>query len=90
MDCHMPKMDGLAATVAIRAAESGGRRVPIIALTAAGREEDKDRCLAAGMDDHIAKPVRRARLLATVARWARQPDAAILDTAAVALRAKPI
>lgn len=77
MDCHMPKMDGLQATAAIRAAE-GDRRMPIIALTAAGKQEDKDRCLAAGMDDHLAKPVTKAGLLAAVARWAGHP--ALLST----------
>jgi len=80
MDCHMPKMDGLQATAAIRAAEGDGRRMPIVALTAAGKQEDKDRCLAAGMDDHMAKPVGKARLLATVARWAGAPDPALLST----------
>jgi len=78
MDCHMPRMDGLEATAAIRAAESG-RRVPIIALTSAGKQEDKDCCLAAGMDDHLAKPVAKARLLATVARWAADPLEVLKD-----------
>jgi PAS domain S-box-containing protein len=73
MDCHMPKMDGLQAAGAIRAGEGSRGRRPIIALTAAGKQEDRDRCLAAGMDDHLTKPVGRDRLLAAVARWAGHP-----------------
>ncbi len=71
MDCHMPVMDGYEATRQIRRmeAESGGRRVPIIALTAAAFAEDRARCMAAGMDDHLAKPVERERLIAVVQRW---------------------
>ena len=80
MDCHMPRMDGLQASAAIRAREGGRGRTPIVALTAAGTHEDKDRCLAAGMDDHLSKPVRKARLLATVARWAGHAGPAARST----------
>ncbi|MBN8525099.1 MAG: response regulator [Planctomycetes bacterium] len=65
MDCQMPVMDGFEATAAIRA--SGGR-LPIIALTANASEEDRERCLAAGMDDHLGKPVHLADLQAAIAR----------------------
>jgi len=65
MDCHMPVMDGLEATRTIRAAETDRRQV-IIAVTGDG---DRDECLAAGMDDHLMKPVRPAVLRATLARW---------------------
>jgi signal transduction histidine kinase/DNA-binding response OmpR family regulator len=58
MDCHMPRMDGFEATEAIRRAEPAGRRLPIIALTASVLESDQQRCLAAGMDTHVAKPIR--------------------------------
>ncbi len=70
MDCQMPGMDGFAASQAIRAAEGIGRRIPIIALTANAGPEDRLRCLASGMDDHLAKPVRQldlARVLGAIA-----------------------
>jgi CheY-like chemotaxis protein len=70
MDCQMPDMDGFEATVAIRAREpSGVRRTPIVALTANAIEGDRDRCLAVGMDDYLAKPLRLADLRRVVARW---------------------
>ncbi len=65
MDCHMPVLDGLDATRAIRAGE-GGRRPIIIAVTG---ENNRDACLAAGMDDFLAKPVRPPTLRATLSRW---------------------
>ena len=59
MDCMMPDMDGYAATRAIRAAEraTGAPRLPIVALTASARREDRDRAMESGMDDHVAKPL---------------------------------
>ncbi len=62
MDVQMPVMDGLEATRRIRSKETPGRHVPIIALTANVLREDVERCLAAGMDDHVGKPIRPAEL----------------------------
>lgn len=71
MDCQMPEMSGYEASEAIRRVEAaqGRPRVPIIAMTGNVMAEDRARCLAAGMDDHLAKPIARADLYAMVARW---------------------
>jgi CheY-like chemotaxis protein len=70
MDCLMPEMDGFEAARAIRAAEGGtGRHIPIIALTASAMAEDRERCLAAGMDDYLTKPLTKGALIETVERW---------------------
>ena len=68
MDCLMPDVDGYEATTRIRAAERAGRRLPIVALTASATVEDRERCLAAGMDDFVSKPVRLAELAGALAR----------------------
>lgn len=75
MDCHMPVMDGFEAATQIRSREGGGRRIPIVALTAGARREDWERCLAAGMDDYVSKPVKMQHLLAVVARWTAEAPA---------------
>lgn len=71
MDVQMPVMDGLQATEAIRRWESEGGRghLPIVALTAGAFEEDHHRCMAAGMDDFLAKPIKHEQLLAVLAKW---------------------
>lgn len=69
MDCELPGMDGLAATRAIRDEEPRGRRVPVVAMTAATTPEDRARCLAAGMDDHVAKPMSLVQLREMLTRW---------------------
>lgn len=86
MDCLMPEMDGFEATQALRLREEGtGRRLPIVAMTASAMEGDRERCLAAGMDDYIPKPVRPETLRSVLERWLGQktegdePDDARLD-----------
>jgi CheY-like chemotaxis protein len=64
----MPELNGYDATAAIRALEGSRRRTPIIAMTAGARREDQERCLAAGMDSYLAKPVSKDALLNLVAR----------------------
>ena len=74
MDCHMPVMDGYAATQEIRRRENGGERVPVIAMTAGVTPADQERCLVAGMDAYIPKPVALSTLKDVLSRWARPAD----------------
>ncbi len=69
MDCQMPVMDGLEATRAIREFEAGARRTPIIALTAGAFGSDRERCIAAGMDDYLTKPINAGQLRQALQMW---------------------
>jgi PAS domain S-box-containing protein len=81
MDLQMPEMGGLEATRSIRAAErTTGRHVPIVALTAHAMPGDRDRCLDAGMDDYLAKPIDVPLLIAVVERLGRQARGAAANT----------
>ncbi len=78
MDCHMPVMDGYDATRAMRLAEQPhGARTPIVALTADSLASDRERCMSAGMDDFLTKPVGSAQLSATIERWTGRHTEAI-------------
>jgi len=74
MDMRMPEMDGLAATRAIREAEqTTGHHIVVIALTANVLEDDREACVAAGMDDFLAKPLKLDVLKAALERWLPEP-----------------
>jgi CheY-like chemotaxis protein len=68
MDCRLPQVDGYEATRRIRLLPNGGQ-LPIIALTANALQGDRERCMAAGMDDYLSKPLRRTDLQQVLQRW---------------------
>jgi len=69
MDCQMPELDGYQTTKAIRGSEQDGRHTPVIAMTANSMRGERERCLAAGMDDYLTKPLRNQILKDALKRW---------------------
>jgi two-component system sensor histidine kinase/response regulator len=78
MDCQMPQMDGFEATALIRTMEGASTHTPIVAMTANAMKGDRETCLAAGMDDYVAKPIRPKDLQTVLDVWLSKRN----DTAA--------
>jgi PAS domain S-box-containing protein len=72
MDCHLPEMDGFAATREIRKKEKEGQHIPIIAVSADATAETRKRCLDSGMDDYASKPIMSDKLLELLSKWTKQ------------------
>jgi CheY-like chemotaxis protein len=93
MDCQMPILDGYGATRAVRRLESDGARkghVPIVAMTANAMAGDREKCLAAGMDDYMSKPLNRALLEQMLRKWLPKTATSRAHAAAAATPASPV
>jgi two-component system, sensor histidine kinase and response regulator len=79
LDCQMPQLDGFQTVGEVRRREGRGRSTPVIAMTASAMRGDRERCLAAGMDDYLAKPFHLSQLAAVLGRWIPGATARALD-----------
>jgi CheY-like chemotaxis protein len=77
LDCQMPDVDGYEVAREIRRLEQGRSRIPIVAMTAYVLDGERERCLDAGMDDYLSKPVSTSRLGETLGRWINMPEPAV-------------
>jgi CheY-like chemotaxis protein/HPt (histidine-containing phosphotransfer) domain-containing protein len=77
LDCEMPRLDGYETCRRLRQRETGGRRTWVIALTAHSAPGEREKCLAAGMDDHLRKPWRGEELAAVLRRWQEDPGSSL-------------
>ena len=91
MDCHMPEMDGFETTRRLRQREKATEHhMPVVALTANVTKEDRERCLAAGMDDFLSKPIEQEQLRAILGRWLNQEAVVLPPSQSTAQAAEPV